>query len=335
MRSIGVAINHPDPGVVDELVHAVEAAPDLYLALDASRASVVVAGESGLQSERRPGVAVVGLAVDGDLHSVARGALRCAAEDLICWPEGRSTFRAVLREAASRARLAAGGAAGRIVVIAGARGGAGTTTVAAMLARAIEGAVVVDLDAAGGGQAAFLEPNVEPTLGQVLNAIDDLDPAGLRSGFVAHAAGTALCSSPRSAPPGVESVERLVALLRATVPFTIVDTGRGFEPSALRVLALADVVVCVCAPDVGSMRGARALFAELAPARVVLNIASRARLSARDVARVLGAQPAAVVPIDHAVRRAGEAGRLPTRGPARKVLDGFARALTKELTDES
>ncbi|MGH2727856.1 MAG: hypothetical protein ACRDKS_12865, partial [Actinomycetota bacterium] len=89
MRSIGVAVAHPDPAVVDELVHALEAAPDLYLALDDAKASVLVAGVAAMRARAAEppvaGLAVVGLAVDGDLAEVARVALGCRAEGLVAW----------------------------------------------------------------------------------------------------------------------------------------------------------------------------------------------------------------------------------------------------------
>lgn len=332
-----MAVAHPDPGIVDELVHAVEAESDLYLAVDPEKAAVVLAGSRSMRAlAPSPGVAVVGVAADHDLPVVAREAIRCGAHDLVCWPGERHTFRTILREAASRARLAAGGAEGRIVAVAGARGGAGTTTVAAMLARAIEDAVVVDLDVAGAGQCAFLAEGAEPTLVHVLAAVDDLDPRGLTAALAPHASGRALCPAPRSAPPDREQAERLVALLRASVPVAVCDLGRADSDAERAVLAAADVVLCVCAPDVASMRGARALAASSTqPIRVVLNQATRTRLGARDVARVLGERPAAVIASDAAVRRAGEAGRLPRRGPGRRAIGKLAVALTRSAPDGS
>ena len=335
MRSIGVAIAHPDPRVVDELVHAVEAARDLYLALDPAKAAVFVAGAEALRSlgaERAAGVAVVGLAADGDVASVARAALACGAQGLVCWPADRDGFRPTVREAASRAQLRAGGVEGRLIAVAGGRGGVGTTTAAALLARGIADAVLVDLDPVGGGQANFLAPDTEPTFREVLGAIDDLDAAAFASAFVAHAAGRALCTAPRGPSPSADQATRLVELLRATAPLSVCDVGRGGDPPARAILGAADVVVCVCGPDVPSLRGARALSEELGrPLRAVLNGATRFRLGPRDVARVLGARPDVVVPADPGVRRAGEAGKLPARGPARRSLEKFGRSLMKEL----
>ncbi len=337
MRSIGVAVAHPDPGVVDELVHAVEAASDLYLALDPAKASVVVAGADELRSfasEPPPaGVAIVGLAVDGDLPEVARFALRCRAEDIVCWPGDRSALRTSVRDAASRARLAAGGIDGKVVAVVGARGGAGTSTIAAMIARSLSEAAVVDLDAAGGGQSIFLPPGKTPTLESVLDVVDDLDPGGLRSALVEHAAGLALCAAPRREAPSRERVERLSALLRAAVPFAVLDLGRGVEPGTRTVLRAADTVLCVCAPDLRSMRAALSLRGSGNEPRYVLNMATRLRVSERDVTRVLGVAPVAVIPLDPVVRKAGEAGRLASRGPARRAVDRLAATIAKENTD--
>ena len=70
-------------------------------------------------------------------------------------------------------------------------------------------------------------------------------------------------------------------------------------------------------------------------ARVVLNLSGRMRLTPRDVARVLGDPPAAVVPLDPAVRRAGESGRLPRRGRAARALQRLAASFARENADGS
>jgi pilus assembly protein CpaE len=340
VRSLGVVISHPDPGVVDELVHAVEASADFYLAIDRAGASVVLAGERELDdvatTPAPEGTAVVGLAADHDVAAIARAALRVGAQGIVCWPRDATDLTTILREASSRARLAAGRTDGRVIAVAGARGGAGTTTVVAMMARAVADAALVDLDAGGGGQEAFLAEGAEPTLGDLLGALDDFDPSSLARAFAAHASGRAICGGPRDAGPDTTQTKRLVALLRSTVPVTFFDLGRARDSAAVEVLTNADVVVCVCAPDVGSMRGARALIdAAGSLPRVVLNRSARMRLSPRDVKKVLGEPPSLVIPDDPAVRRAGEAGRLPARGPARRAIDRFATRLLAEVADGS
>jgi Flp pilus assembly CpaE family ATPase len=337
VRSIGVAVAHHDPGIVDELVHAVEGEADLYLALDPAKASVVLAGGEALEeiAERPPpeGTAVVGLAANGDLANVSRAALRCRAQEIVCWPQDRPTLRQILREASSKARLDAGRLDGRLIAVAGARGGAGTTTIAAMLARALE-AVVVDLDPIGAGQATFLADGAEPTLGTVLAAVDDLDPQALSAALTPHAAGVALCGGPRSRGATAAQATRLAALVRGSAKVSIFDVGRAGDDAAREVLRGADMRCLVCGPDVASMRGARA-FLDVAAAEIVLNDAARGRITAREVRRVLGHAPSVVVPGERRVRRAGEAGRLPRRGRARRAIDAFARRLLEEAADGS
>jgi pilus assembly protein CpaE len=340
VRSLGVVVSHPDPGIVDELVHAVEAESDLYLALDRTRASVLLAGGPQLETipaEPPPqGTAIVGLAGDHDVATIARAALRCGAQEIVCWPRDRALLPAILRDASSRARLAAGRADGRVIAVAGARGGCGTTTIAAMIARAIPDSVVVDLDATGAGQSALLAEGADHTLGDLLSAIDDLDPSSVARAFAPHAAGRAICAPARSKGPSAVQATRLAALLRSAAPASVFDVGRGDGETADAVLSKADRVVCVCAPDVASMRGARALADACGsmPA-VVLNRLARMRLSPRDVARVLGEKPALVVPDEPAVRRAGEAGRLPARGTARRLVEKFSKRLLEEMNDGS
>jgi pilus assembly protein CpaE len=337
VRSIAVAVAHPDPRVADEVVHAVEASPDLYLAVDPAAATVVVAGEALLAAYRdRPppdAVAIVALAADGELPRVARAALACGACDLVRWPEDGPALRDRVREAAARARLRVAAVEGTVVAVVGARGGVGTTTLAALLARSLPEAAVVDLDAAGAGQADLAPAGADPTLAQVLAAVDDLDPAGLRAALVPHAAGRALLAAPGAPSPTPEQAMRLVALLRAALPLAVVDAGRGQGDAGRALLGAADVVLAVVAGDVTSLRGARALLVDAPALRPVLSRAAPGSLGSRDVARVLGRRPVAVVPRDRAVGRAREAGRLPRRGRAHRAVARLAAALARELAD--
>jgi Flp pilus assembly CpaE family ATPase len=337
VSSIGVAVTHPDPGIVDEVIHALESEGDLYLALDPAKASVILAGGAALQGiaarPPREGIAVVGLAVNGDLAEVSRSALRCRAHEIVCWPQDSAALRQILRDAASTARLDAGRMDGKVVAVAGARGGAGATTLAAMLARALE-AVVVDLDPIGAGQTAFIADGSEPTLGTVLASVDDLDAQALAAALTPHASGVALCAEPRSRRVSPAQATRLAALVRAAAQLSVFDVGRVDDEAAREVLRSADQCVIVCGADVASMRGARGLL-DIAAGHIVINHAARGRISAREVRRVLGHPPAATVPADSRVRRAGEAGRLARRGRARKAVDDFARRLIEETVDGS
>lgn len=338
MRNVGVTVSHPDPGLVDEVVHAVEATPDLFLALDPRKAAVVFAGADAMRSladePNAPGVAIIGLAAEGELAEVARLALRCRAQDVLSWPAEGAALRTTVRDAASRARLAAGATDGKLVGVVGARGGAGATTIAAMLARGLAGSVVVDLDTVGGGQTLFVPHDTEPTLERVLDVVDELDAGAFRAALVDHASGRALCAPPRREPPARERVERLLPVLRASVPFAVLDLGRAADPGTRTAMLHADAVVCVLTPDLQSLRGARAM-PEMPATRHVLNMSSRMRVSARDVRRVLGAPPAGVIPLDPAIRRASEAGRLATRGPGRRAVDRLATLLATEVAGGS
>jgi Flp pilus assembly CpaE family ATPase len=336
VRSIGVTVAHPDPGIVDEVIHAIESGDDLYLALDVSRAAVVLASAEALEAlatgRLASGPAVVGLATNADLAEVSRRALRCRAQQIVCWPHDRPALREILRDAVSHARVDPGPADGRVIAVAGARGGAGTTTVAAMLARALD-ATIVDADHIGAGQGGFLPEDAEPTLGSVLAAVDDLDAAALEAAFTPHASGVALCRAADSPVPSPAQVARLIELVRKACRVSVFDAGRAGDGAAREVMRLADERVVVCAADVASMRGARSLLER--GGRVVVNRHWSGRVSSREATRVLGRAPSLVVPGDRRVRRAGEAGRLPRRGAARRAIDGFAAELLHEGSDGS
>ena len=224
MRSIGVAVDHADPGVVDELVHAVEATPDLFLALDPAKASVVVAGAGARSIARRAsaaGVASSGLPSTATFRGRARWHSVAAPKTSSA---GRATARA-LRGPPSETRRRGpgwrrGGSDGKVVAVVGARGGAGRRR-----SRRCSRAALPDgrrgRPRCGRRRSVLVHARRTrmPTLERVLDVVDELEPAALPLGAFRSRGRQALCAAPRQARAAARRrVERLLALLRASVP---------------------------------------------------------------------------------------------------------------------
>jgi Flp pilus assembly CpaE family ATPase len=103
-------------------------------------------------------------------------------------------------------------------------------------------------------------------------------------------------------------------------------------------MGTADHILEVLTLDVASFRAARGLMDRLEPVglaervRLVVNRATRAEITPRDVARVFGTEPLAVLPLDRSVPRAQDHGRLISpRGRTARTLDRLARRLLQDV----
>lgn len=295
VTSVGVVVVHPDPAVVRALVGSIDRCEDLYVAgTDTSTpADVILAGGSALEGLRPPlGAPVLALAEEGEEIRAARAALVLGAREIVRWPSEGFRLEGALRLAAS-ARADVGA---HVVAVVGARGGAGTTTVALAFSLAAE-AVAIDL---GGGGMDILadEPGVQVRLPVVAPdvIVGALEPLGgdsrvLRAGRI---------PSDRSG---------LIEAARKLAPYVVVDSGRD-----RRSAAGADRTVIVCADDVQSARGLRALVSDgLDPHLVIVRRERRSGVAARDVAAAARDVSCVAVPRDVGLARALDLGKWPRR----------------------
>ena len=203
-----------------------------------------------------------------------------------------------------------------------AKGGAGATVVAAAvaLARAAEGALLVDL---AGDLPVVL--GVEPGEGPGL------------AGWLAAGADVpvdALARLERPVAPGVGLLERgagplapdraavLAALLAADARLVVADCGTAPTGTAAAVAAAAERSVLVTRPCFIALHHAQR--AAVQPSAVVLVSEPGRSLGRSDVEEHLGLPVVAVVETDPGVARAVDAGLLTSRLP---------RALVRELRD--
>ncbi|WP_168216154.1 cell division ATPase MinD [Halorussus halobius] len=228
-----------------------------------------------------------------------------------------------------------------VYAIASGKGGVGKTTTAinlgAMLADRGNEVVVVDTDLGMANLADFLEFEIgSPALHDVLAGEADVDDA------VHRAPGDidVLPSAPdieafaRSDPKNLDGV---VATLRETYDYVLLDTGAGVSYDVLVPLALADGVLLVATPDVASVRdtaktGELAERVESEVVGAVLAQRSSDILNADDVEETLGTDVLAVVPQDEAVPMGIDAGRplaaFAPNAPAGQAYRDLAGVLT-------
>ncbi|MGZ5289258.1 MAG: AAA family ATPase [Actinomycetota bacterium] len=279
------------------------------------------------------------LAVD-TRESVAslRAAIRAGARGFYVWPGERAALADATASTVVRGDQLLRRAT--VVGVHAPRGGAGCTFVATHLAAAFArrgDCVLVDADPAYGDVTpAIGAPAADVhTAADLVPLLDELDADRIGEALWEHPSGfRALLAPPAEAAGTVEAaaLARLVDAVAAVADTVVVHLPRGLESTVPAVAPIADRVVEVLSLDVLSFRaGQRAIGAltraGVAPGSigVVVNRAARAEITPADVTRVFGVEPLGVLPLDRAVPRAQDHGKLlPARGRMARAFDRLA-----------
>jgi pilus assembly protein CpaE len=206
---------------------------------------------------------------------------------------------------------------GRTVAFVGAKGGVGASTLAHNVAYGFaeqmqSGTVLIDYDLPFG--TAGLDFNQDPIQGfaDALDKPDRLDAVLLDRMTARCTERLSLFAAPVSldddyeAP--AEAYEEVLAKIRTTAPYVVLDLPHVWSSWMRKTLLAADEVVIVAAPDLASLRNAKNLFDLLkrsrpndAPAQLVLNqvgIPGRPEIPVKEFAKALGVEPVLCLPFD-------------------------------------
>lgn len=279
------------------------------------------------------------LAVD-TRESVAslRAAIRAGAQGFYVWPGEREALAKATASTVTRADVP--GRRATVVAVHAPRGGAGCTFVATHLAAAFarRGAcVLVDADPAYGDVSPAIGAPAEGvhSSADLVPLLDELDAERVAEALWEHPSGfRALLAPPAEAVDAVDAVAlaRVVGAVATTADTVVVHLPRGLDTAVPALMPGADRVLEILSLDVLSFRAAQRAIdafarAGLAPGKVgmVVNRAARAEITPADVTRVFGVEPLAVLPLDRAVARAQDHGRLlPARGRMGRIFDRLA-----------
>ena len=166
--------------------------------------------------------------------------------------------------------------AGQIINVMGAKGGVGTTTVAVNLAMILAekkkaGSVaLVDLNTVFGEIPLFL--SVKPTYhwGQIVKNVGRLDSTFLLNAMAKHPAGVHILPSPsylNGHPPATpEIMAHLLATMKSTFDFIIVDGGQSLDGPALKAIEMSDKVFLITLLNLPCLRNTGNLLKSLASA---------------------------------------------------------------------
>lgn len=206
---------------------------------------------------------------------------------------------------------------GRTIAVMGAKGGVGASTVAHNVAWAIArnldaSTVIVDLDIAFG--TAGLDFNQDPPQGisEAVFAPERLDAAMLDRLLSRCSDNLALLAAPamldRTCDLAEDAFDQVFDLLRASVPYVVLDVPHIWSAWVKRSLIGADEVLIVAGPELASLRNAKNLI-DLARAgrpndsmpRLVLNqvgVPKRPEIDAGEFAKALGVEVLTSIPFE-------------------------------------
>jgi len=206
---------------------------------------------------------------------------------------------------------------GRIFAFVGARGGSGSSTIAHNVGWCIaeeigEDTTIVDLDLPFG--TATLDFNQESSGAAIdaLTAPERLDDVMLDRVLVKCTDHLNLFCAPGTLDRDLDldpsACERLMEVIRQSVPSVVLDLPHLWAPWTRHLLHSADEIVITATPDLASLRNAKAMVDMVrgarpndVPPRLVLNktgMARRPEISIKEFAEAVGIEPVIVLPYE-------------------------------------
>jgi len=215
-----------------------------------------------------PGMPILAVSGRGDGQSILQ-ALRSGAKEFLTSPVVLEELLTALQRLQ---RTHGGGDSGvhgtakadsMVIAVAGVRGGVGSTSVAVNLGCTLAqepsfGVALIDLDLALGDADVALDLMPDYTLADVALNIERLDMTFLRRSLSKHSSGLSLLPHPvQMEDAGLireEHLQRVIGLLRASYTHLILDLSKGFNPTDVTALRMADVILLVSQLELTSLR---------------------------------------------------------------------------------
>jgi len=269
---------------------AMDLRPDIIV-MDINMPGMDGVAASEIISQRLPGSPIIMMSVHGEAEHLKRAMLAGAREFLVkpfSGDEFATSIKRVyerelarrdqLQTAASPASPGAGTAATenvddhQVIAVFSPKGGAGRTTIATNLALALrqetnQRVALVDANLQFGDVGVLL--NLNPKNRSVLDAVEGGEPDRdiIESVIVDHSTGIRVLLAPPS-PEGADLVtptymRAIIAMLRETHDWVVVDLPAGLNDHTLGVLDAADQILVVAALEITTIKNVR-LFLEVA-----------------------------------------------------------------------
>ncbi len=206
---------------------------------------------------------------------------------------------------------------GKIHAVLGARGGVGASTIAhnvatEMAARSQSDVLLVDMDLVFGTASMNLDVEANQGLTELIDQAERIDTAMIDRVIVRHGLNLSILSTqptlenPRIFTP--TAVESILDVAQSHVPQIVLDIPHGWSDWVEKTLAMADTVSVVSSPELGSLRNAAKMIAQIGQLRpndaepvLVLNqvgVPRRLEIGEKEVASVIRHKPAVSIPFD-------------------------------------
>lgn len=215
-----------------------------------------------------PGLPILAVSARGDGQSILQ-ALRSGAKEFLTLPVVLEDLLKALQRL-HRTRngdsVQGNGVAkveSLVIAVVGSRGGVGCTSLAVNLGCTLaqepgHTVALIDLDLALGDADVALDLMPDYTLADVALNIDRLDMTFLRRSLSKHATGLSLLPHPAQIEDAglirEEHLQRVIGLLRASYTHLVLDLSKGFTPTDVTALRMADVVLLAAQLELSSLR---------------------------------------------------------------------------------
>jgi Flp pilus assembly CpaE family ATPase len=278
-----------------------------------------------------------------------RASIDAGARGFYLWPSDRDRLSESLARLSPADATAAVGRKGRLIAVYSPRGGSGGTFVAthltAAFARRDAEAVLIDMDPLFGDVAAALgRASVDGdarTIADVVPVVNELTTQHLDEVMWRHPEGFRALLGPVDPLAGDHLdgpfFRAVMQVARQACEVTVLSTARHLGSTTRAALREADRIIFVLSLDVFSFRDAQRALAALegevdaGSISFLVNRATRAEVTAKDVERVFGSPAVGVIPFDRKAAQAQDRGRLlPRRSRLGRSFDRLANELVEE-----
>jgi pilus assembly protein CpaE len=299
----------------DAIEKALERHQPTALLVDLGHAPHVMLDRIAELKTPRGGLVFAGPRVDSEV--ILRAFKQGAREFLSSSPDEAEVAEVVEKLAHDLRSVAAETAEAPVIAVMGAKGGVGATLVACQVAASLQlvgrRTAVVDLNFPLGDVALHFDLDPTYTLSDVVNASDEIDEALVGDLLQAHTkSGVEILAGPSRVEDAEliheSHVDAVLHQLRTRFDRVVIDVSRSWNPTSVRALDQADIILLVALQDVPSLNHARAhrdllLRLGVSPSKVrtVINRhTANAGVSDEDLTRFLGASPDFFIPNDYA-----------------------------------
>lgn len=356
-------------GTGEEAVEmAKEFQPDIIL-MDINMPGIDGIGASQKITEIAPTVQIIIMSVQSDPNYLRR-AMMAGARDFLTKPFGGDELVAAIRRvhdkrparpaAVQQPQYAQPGPGqvpieqpeGNIIAVFSPKGGAGCSTIAintaVSLSRREYRTLLIDGSLQFGDVEVMLQMKAMTSIADVTDPNQELDPDLISSVVQMHKSGVhVLLAPPKPEMADMvneEGVKKLLNALRLTYDFIIVDTSSYLSEVSLAILDMADKVILVAQQSLPSLKSIKRFFdlcevLDYSPdkAWLVINKASKQRISIKNIGEALKQPVVAVIPEDIVASTAADQGVPLVTGanskrPISQAIYKLAEHIIQELT---